>query len=631
MGAGIKYLTGSLTYAFHTLARTAAVAELEGKDRRAFVEMYRRIFNINLPLMEAVMDAKKDLGTEDALQNCALTLQSVVNGEALDPSGFAPFLSETQMAAIQSICDNLPGGTGACRATAFGTIVAAGQKLQGRVGDLISDMLNAGITLDDILPAMQRCASGDELCYLPMPEASEGEDEAELGGPRKPEPVIRWECEEKGIIPKILSITVDGERVFKACIAGKTAKFKDGSTTLTFVMAETWRQGKGRYGENEHANVRVRIPFCETVTDDGHVKIGDRSCDRMFRPRFHLRGTMVVQETWLQYLMEALLQGVKDIVVTKGRLTPAKAERKLAAALRSAIQALPESSPQLDAIQRHLFDVVLPTSPDAMAKWAVMEGILMILPKLAEMGFDILCTSKGAPGTFVAKSGPLGVPQFLLDINPFALYLDPKRRPEPIEIKKALTLARPQPPHVRVKGCVRDLGLTSVTTNLVTAIFDCNDNVFERRDRTLFCHDTLLCTESAVEKLKLGKILIPDLQSEREVEEWKEKLQAEHGILLGQIRGDRAAHRPGGGPLGQDLGHRGQRHARRCGQDQVLHRPHQGRDVRHPRQALHQAQGRAGGDRRGGTAGHDRTQEGPGRDRLHQDGTGWGEGVRSHV
>jgi hypothetical protein len=521
MSMCIKELVGSLDYTFHNLARAYAVSRASGipdltTRKREFRTAYLTIFGVYFPVQEKVMDARKLDGGLDALYRLAEVLECAVAGKAIDPAAFDPFLTDTQQGLFREILYLLNHTLGAVRTTAFGTLVAAGRKRSEKIGDLLSRL---DLEDEDLLATLQDDAVGTALCELPPKRKSRKKKEQVAEVPRtawidpevKPDPQVPGDS----LLALFRSVKYGQHALFTHVrFDGEYAP--QGFNRVVFFVNPCWLTTKGTSARHR---VTLDFPAVFPVGKDGHCLVEFPGLEaRFFRPRFRLVEGAAVKIGFGTLLKELLLQ-VANGLLQRRSLHAYKVQDAVERPFKRGLLGLqirsltdPEegrdgckllpSSPRLDLIHRGEFEVETP-GKSVVDRW-LRRTVLLTL--LAEAGYDVLSTSKGLPGTVVAKANRYGVPEYLHAINPYAVYLDGKRRVEPREIRRALPLTHPEPLKVQAQGTCVPPALQESLTHLVVAVFNCNANMFTRPDGTRFCHDTLLGFAGIASQLAVARL-----------------------------------------------------------------------------------------------------------------------------
>jgi hypothetical protein len=537
MGMCIKDLTGLLHHTFHCVSRAAAVnhaLKYDPSEQKARIKsVYTRIFDeIYFELIESVMDAKKTDGSLDNLYGLAEGLQEGVDGGVLKPICFAPFVPEEKRALLIGMLKLAGNSIGTTRQTGFGRAVAAGQwltkpnKKKGtppQAVSLISTILDQGIPVEQVIERLQQDALGERLLILNRPRRNSGEkNEFEgaadgAGGDRS----LDWKVSDP------FALTWRDKQVMRVLKRGVDKK--NGRPLIQLEVVPRWWKGQS---DLPAWWVMLELPVTRVVGADGHqvVKLGPS--ERFFRPIWTLEDGEVVLWDLERSLTEALKLAVVELSKRKGKMTQARVELALQKAIRAWVNNLPLSNEKEKLIRRFQFEVDTRVSDDqgVQAKWDVLEKILK---ELSLKGFDVLSTSKNKPGAYVMKAEANGLPSYLQAINPFARYLDPKRRVEPLEIRQSLDLFSPTELSVSLLGKKLPAVLQRSVVELIVAIFDCNLNRFDDGKGGTFCHDTLIGCPSIVERIALAGL---DLVAEDEFE--KDRIVAdlmEEGIGIDAI------------------------------------------------------------------------------------------------
>ncbi len=537
MSMSIKELTGPMDYTFHCLARSYAVEQsrketVPSRRHRQFREAYLTVFGIYFPVQEAVMDARKMEGGNQALRRVAGELQEAISGKALDSLAFAPFLEgKGLLAPFQRVLGAIGHGLSRCRQTAFGFLVAAGRKREERL-DILLEKLQ--VSDEEVLETLQQDAQGEALHFLPG-KAKRARAEAERFQPK-----VEAEVKTVVVNPKVLgdnllglfrSIHWEGQPVFSQVSFEAGMYNPHGSNRIALKMSPHWQHQ--RVGYRVHWSLVVEFPQVTPVGDQGHAVVafsGNRD-PRFFRPRFILEGGVVKKVG----LGSTFKEAIRQAVTRQARRRDSKgfkAQWTLEMGLRSCVEGrsrslgrnpddldlggmLP-SDPLLNLIHQDEFEVVS-RGKTVLEQWEEREQILTHLASTEGGSMDVLSTSKGKPGTVVSRANAFGVPNFLHAINPFAVYLDGKRRVEAREIRRALPLAHPEPLAVTAMGTQLPPALAECITHLNCAVLDCNANTFPvtkwdaaSRSRVptgeFFRHDTLVATAEGVAKLAVARL-----------------------------------------------------------------------------------------------------------------------------
>jgi hypothetical protein len=528
MGMCIKDLTGLLHHTFHCVSRAAAVnhaLKYDPSEQKARIRsVYTRIFDeIYFELIESVMDAKKTDGSLDNLYGLAEGLQEGVDGGVLKPICFAPFVPEEKRALLIGMLKLAGNSISTTRQTAFGRLVAAGRKMPKRAEQIIASILDQGVPVEQVIERMQQDALGERLLILNRPRRNSGEKNEFEGaadgtsGDRS----LDWS------VASSFTLLWRDKQAMRVLQRGVDKK--NGRPLIQLEVVPRWWKGQS---DLPAWWVMLELPVTRVIGGDGHqvVKLGPS--ERFFRPIWTLEGGQVVLWDLERSLTEALKLAVVELSKRKGKMTQARVELALQKAVRAWVNNLPLSNEKEVLIRRFQFEVDTRVSDDqgVQAKWDVLEKILT---ELSLKGFDVLSTSKNKPGAYVMKAEANGLPSYLQAINPFARYLDPKRRVEPLEIRQSLDLFSPTELSVSMLGKKLPGVLQRSVVELNVAIFDCNLNRFDDGRGATFCHDTLIGCPSIVEKIALAGL---DLVAEDEFE--KDRLIAdlmEEGIGIDAI------------------------------------------------------------------------------------------------
>jgi hypothetical protein len=528
MGMYIKDLVGLLHHTFHCVARAAAVNHAikydPSEQKRRIRNVYTRIFDeIYFGLAENVFDAKKTDGSLTNLYGLAEGLQEGVDGGMLKPVCFAPFVPEEKRELLIGMLHLAGNSIGTTRQTGFGRLVAAGSKMPKSADRIIAAILDQGIPVDQVISRLQQDALGERLLILNRPRRNNGGgsefEEAVPGSDRS----LDWRISES------FTLLWRDKTVMKVVQRGNDKN--TGRPLIKLEIVPWWRVAQV---DLPAWRVMIDLPITRVISRDGHAVVFLGGSERIFRPVWTVddhTGEVVLWDLE-RSLTEALKLAVAKLSNAKGRMSETRVENILQKTVRSWVNKLPLGGEKEQLIRRFQFEVDtrVPDDIGVQARWDVQEKILT---HLSTRGFDVLSTSKNKPGAFVMKAGSDGLPSYLQAINPFARYLDGKRRVEPLEIRQSLDLFAPSPLSVSALGTKVPEVLQQSVVELNVAIFDCNLNMFEDGKGGTFCHDTLIGCPSIIEKTALAGL---DLVAEDEQE--KDRIVAglmEEGIGINAI------------------------------------------------------------------------------------------------
>jgi hypothetical protein len=513
MNAMTKHCTGPLTHMFHGVARTAAVrcarlGTTPEEQKLRFTRAYRNVFTINEPLTEAVMDGRKNVDALPKFEKVVDQLQAAVSGDLFDAPPFFPFIEETLHERLSGTFDLVGGTLASVRNTVMGKVIGAGDSGRERVaGKVIDDLDGLGILPSEMIRSLQACGLGEKILYVQPPKKN--------GKPRMEETLgLTISGEMKGAAGILECITYDGKPVFEVT---KLEKTEYDHIVVTARFHPHWKAGA------VHPVIQLLLPAIEKAGEDGHRVLNMPGiAARMYQPIFRLVDDVVTKVDVRLWLAEVLMASVEAFAKRMGKKVKAeKLVDHLDRALRSAVRELVHSTEQENLVRRAEFRVQITDSGTIKGNWACYERLLV---QLAEMGYDVMTTSKNKPGEIVTKSWKYGLPRFLACVNPFAKYLDGKRRVEIREIRKALQLANPVPMPLKIEGTKVPDVLAPCLTLLNVMFADLDGlNVFRAGDGT-FCFDTLLCSPSAMEKLALAKLKFPPFKEKTAADALVERL-----------------------------------------------------------------------------------------------------------
>lgn len=497
-----KDLTGSQHAVFHGLARAAGVrCAAKGTTPEEMTALFDRAvtgtFEIYRPLVENVMDKRKSEDGMTEFMAVVNQIESGRKGEAIKAEPFFPFLDENLQVKLQGVLGLVGGNTASARNTAFGRVLMAGQNGRDRAFAFVIDALTGlGIDPIDMLSALQNDATGHNLLFVPQPQK------------RMRKEATKWELvldvdhnitNLKGVFE---NIKFNNQPVLK--VVGM-AELENGCIEVGVLLQPVWKKMTAAVPV-----ISVLLPKIRKVSesdDQGHRFVSLPGMgERMFKPIFRLVDGEVVKLDLKHFLADTIKKAVESFSKRRwNKVDKQRFQDHMDRAVRSAIRDLVQmdENGKEALIRMSEFDVEVTGEMTVTQKWAVQEELLT---KLHEMGYDVVTTSKNKPGTIVTRTWKLGVPRFLFAVNPFATDLDLKRRVEIREIRKALELANPIPAPINTKGCKIPGVLADCITTLNVVVADLKGlNVFEGTDGP-FCFDTLLVTQSGVDKLALKKL-----------------------------------------------------------------------------------------------------------------------------
>ena len=489
---------------FHTLARAAST-----RDGVDFHETYDKVFDIYHPMAEGVFDKRKDEGGSEDFAKLVEVMETHLEGGRIEVEAFRPFISTNQFTNLSNILESVSYSTRSSRTTAFGRILAGGNTAKDRAFAFIADALvGQGISPDKMLEALQKDAVGEEILRIPLPQKSNQQQSV-----RKP---IKMEV--KQVMEKVNDvfegITFRGKRVLQVL---DSDTMTDGTTRVKVRVIPVWRPTM------RCVDIVLTIPKMDKVdgAKDHRILTLDNLQPRIFTPVFRMVGENLVMDDVKVWYSRVIATGIQEFAKMKMRnLEANRMQKYMDRHIRSAVRDLVAmNTKDPDTAKRELLIRMFEYRVEINSKSVInQEKIQMVdgdnistvlseyevmLTKLNELGFDIATTSKNKPGTIVTKAWKHGISRFTWATNPFANFLDMKRRVEIREIRKALELANPIEPPLRTMGCRLPEELKKVLTVLDVAVMDLKGlNVFEGSDGP-FCFDTLLVCPSGVEKLKL--------------------------------------------------------------------------------------------------------------------------------
>ena len=440
----------------------------------------------------------------------------------LDTNAFREFLTEGQLDTLGKILREV-NSLADVRKTAVGRITAAGSMPLPGVMEVVDNL--SGLDPNNMLQALADDANGTAVFILPERE-NQKEKKRKKNSKKKP---LVFAANGDGT-QFVQQVHCNGEPIIVGEV--REERDKENIRTLIFRIMPVWLfDGKG---ERYTWNIRLQIPHLKMRTLDGHANVGfpERQA-RFFRPRYIWENNQLSLQLVNAYFQEAIVAELKELpsrVSARSKSSGKQVEEMLNRAVARALVALPMQEEMADLVMRFEFEVVIRGAKTITEKWRMRE---MALKELVGT-HNINCTSKNHPGDIITKKGPGGVPPFVLAINPFGYYTDPKRLPEMREIKKCLELAYPTALSVKALG----VGVPDVLSNRVrelnVAVFDCPYNYHD--GSTMgddFCHDTLLGLPPFMEKMKILKQRF-EFTDPEELEEMKTRL-AEMGIFSDSI------------------------------------------------------------------------------------------------
>lgn len=568
MGMLIKKLTGSLTTVFHVLARSAAVnyagnetfpGETGVKVRKA----YAGVFQVFFPVLEGTMDCRKDLAKKAALEKIATCLQHVMNGGAMDTEAFNVFLPEgmdvkfKHMVHLASGMKTNIATLSAVRNTATGRLIAAGSGGRARATErLMENLLRRCMLPEEMLAKLQQDAMGEMFLYVGRKNANnQVSDDLSEEVEKTGTPFIAQGATTVNEVFE--NIHYMGKKVFEV------RSIEEDGHQLSVVVRLTphWMAPSV-----QTMRIRVDIPNPilkdgdeRKASEDGHMIIQMPNCKpRMYRPRLMNKDGELHMETFAEYLQSILVEALDKVqeitLVTSNNLAnrvDALVNNLILESFRDDLQLIQQKT-KVNGLKlkqttsymilRSQYPLYVPENKDVVIEWAQREELLKMA---TAAGFDSLSTSKNKPGEVVAKASKFGLPSYLLAVNPFARFLDPKRRPEIREIKNREPLywkgGDIKLPKVKRVGPALPVAMAEGMREVVCMIADTNLNNFGQ--------DTLLCTEALWENLKLAMF---DMEAEdmKEVEQRLNDLKLQ-GYDVSKLKISPRDERMDGGIVGE--------------------------------------------------------------------------------
>lgn len=515
MGACIKDLTGLFVYTTYCMGRA-------NQMKNGMQQGTSTTLRLAEPLMEEIMDAKKKLQDLTPLFDLANGLTQFVSGHKLQPSIFFPFIGEDvdRTLLTREICENTDR-LEIVRQTSTGTLIASGRNLQVGLKTVVGQMGANGTTSETLLRRLIQDASGEKP-FVIVQEPSTPKEKQHLKW------VIDWT--QKGVKALFTSITCEGKPVFhvKEILTNKAGN----PTEVCVRMDGVWLKVPVSW------TIRVNLPEVFKVTPEGHCDVvlpiagsEQEPKHRFFRPSYTWRTESSVsgrtESMRLEGIAEFLKLAIADgaIALANRKIFKSSAGKRVQEAINQAIRYAVNTLPVVeggvknasDTVWSSEFNLVVPGTkrcPDILnplscltvvEEWKIKERMLT---ELAAQGFCVNATSKGKPGTIVTRVGELGIPDYVLQISPFARRMELKRLPEMREIATALDLVDAPELTLSTQGFPLSSALTGRVKELTVAVFDCNLNVFEDEIEggAPFCHDTLLGCPSLKEKTRVKNL-----------------------------------------------------------------------------------------------------------------------------
>ncbi|MFN3653424.1 MAG: hypothetical protein ACK47B_27920 [Armatimonadota bacterium] len=497
LGARVKDLTGLLTYVFHCLARAAATGERQSRTSPRTI--YREVFGLYFPLIEAVMDARKPGGAgPQAVEALARSLQELLQGGPLSRNGFAPFLSEDQLDQLQRLYER-SRRMRLTRATAGGCLLGAGGELPRWSARVLSALRARGLPKHALLSALREDLLLTRPLWLPegtstlVPPAPVQERQLQLTPP----------VPEVGSFPELFqAVQYEDRPVFQVLRVEDPA----GYPALWLRTLPWWKVRTERC--RAYPELRVQLPAVAPAGPRGHYRVhlpGGKK--RLFRPVVRLTSDGVRVEGLYQTLLRQVLGVMERFYSGEIWSDGGKLERALNRCLREWVQGeeLDDSTPQGDFLGLSEVRLAVPEELELEDRWQVLETLL---GWAAEHGYDVSATSRGKPGTLAALANARGEALYGEFLNPFYRYSPTGRRGELRGIREALPLQSPAQALVELRGRPLPPAYHDRVTVVQVALLDTNHSVFpglQDQESPTLCFDTLLATAAGIERLRVAE------------------------------------------------------------------------------------------------------------------------------
>jgi hypothetical protein len=509
MGFLARELTGPQHTLFHGLARAAAVkAATLGDTPQDKAMRFKRacdgVFDIYHPCAEGTFDCRKGDDGIATFRDIVRENENHLKGGRVDETVFFPMLSEKQQKLFTGVMQMVGNSTNIAKGTIFGRVLMAGDNgKQAAFGIIVEALKGAGIEPEGMIRALQADGQGEQILPMLLPvqkkrrQVVRKETRLVMGGITNMKEV--FEC-----------LTFEGRSVLQ--VRGMKQN-EDGTIEVGLRLIPVWLNNAVCQTFSVFVPKIDKVVGTET-TNHRLLRLPGMS-PRMFCPIFQMVDDNVVEigiKTWFAGVMKS---AIESFAKRKGRITQEKLQEHMDRLVRKAVRDLvsidqdnegniTDAGARETMIRMFEWRVAVEDDGSISGRWDRLEEILN---KLNGMGYDICTTSKNKPGTIVTKAWMKGIPRFLWAVNPFAADLDMKRRVEIREIRKALELAYPIEPIINTKGCKVPVALQNCLTMLNVAAIDLKGwNVFEGSDGKDFCFDTLLVTDSGVNKLAIKKL-----------------------------------------------------------------------------------------------------------------------------
>ncbi len=531
MNMRARSLVGSQHQFFHGLARACAVrasnctgvtcdsAVRGGKD--GFDKAYRGIFKVYHPMAEGVFDKRKSEGGSDTFAALVTQMENHLTGVRVEAEAFFPFLEdETLRTKLTGALDMVGHSTRIAKATAFGRLLVGGDGNRHLAFGAIVEGLDAnGVAPEDMIAALQNDALGKKIQPINLPNPRNREEREYMGVK------LIVSKELKTVRDIFEKITFNNQAVLKVI---DVKEFEDGTNEVKLRLIPVWKQG------SKCPMFTVQIPKISKIagTEDHRFLNVPGLTTRMFCPIFRMTNGEVELVKIKLWFAEMVATGIESFSKRRGKNIDEKRfqahmDRHIRKAIRELVSINSEEGCEDEGIRETLVrmsEYRVEVSDDSLS--GELAKFEEILNHLKDMGLDITTTSKNHPGRIVTKAWKCGIPRFIWSVNPFANLLDMKRKVEVREIRKALEFVNPIPVPLKTKGVKLPVQFSNVLTTLNVAIMDLPGwNVFEGTDGE-FCFDTLLVTDSGIEKLKVNKLKF-NAQDAEQRDQIKEKLLRE--------------------------------------------------------------------------------------------------------
>ncbi len=486
MGARIKDMTGATHSTFHRMTRI--LAQMRVKEGESLKAAYVQGLTPYTGLLEKVMDAHKPDGCGPyALRNVAKALLGYVQGKDMEQAQFEaavlPFLTEEEMESLTTTLTEAGVSVNPCKTTAFGALLAGGRRNMGKT------LAKLSLPSENIFTKLQADAFGDALWNV-TPDG---------GGKKKKEWAqkthITANPNAKGLAG-LLDLLWDGKPLFPhGLVVENTAK----GYTIRGYFQPYWLKGDVLW------RVELELPKMEKLSATGHFRLttaGEKP--RFFKPRVGAKGYKRLIAT----LRERFIGRIERLATNKAVSMSSgkdKLQETLNMGLWDFMSGLPIENDLTLLTGLEEYEIEVSQTRDLLQKWAEDQAMYLMLAKVGK--FDLLTTSKSAPGTTCYRAWKHGLPKFILQANPFAHFgpVAPKRRGEYRSTwGEALKLKNPVPMTTTLMGEERPEAMASRMTKLRVAVVNIEGvNMWDGK-----CHDTLNFFRSAMRKTEVEELVL---------------------------------------------------------------------------------------------------------------------------